>query len=366
MNIGIDARLWNESGVGRYIRNLVKGLDEKGIRDHRFTIFLGPKAYSSVNFVSPNFKKVESSVSWHTISEQISFKKVLEREDLDLVHFPYFSYPIFYNKPFVITIHDLIIDHYPTGMASSLPLPMYYAKYYAYKKIIKSAVKKAEKIIAPSNATKDELISHYKAKKDKVEVVYEGFDPLISENAAKEKLVSKNYILYVGNAYPHKNLKNLFEAFKIVRKKIDVDLVCIGRDDFFYARYEKKVHDGVYFLHSIDDSTLFAYYTNARLLAVPSLMEGFGLPVIEAMSLSCPVVSSNTKALTEIGNSACQYFDPEKIPDIAEKILRVLSDTGLRGELIKKGLLQSRKFSWEKCVDQTLKIYESCNSLRSG
>ena len=364
MNIGIDARLWYGSGVGRYIRNLVKGLDEKKIKDHSFTIFLNPKAYSSVNFLSPNFKKIESDVKWHTISEQWNFKRELDKHNFDLVHFPYFSYPIFYKKPFVITIHDLIIDHYPTGISSSLPLPLYYAKYFAYKKIIATSVKNAERIIVPSIATKNELMSHYKAKTDNVEVIYEGFDPLISENSVKEVLVSKNYILYVGNAYPHKNLKNLFEAFKIVRKKIDIDLVLIGRKDFFYDRLEKKVHEGTHFLHSVDDSTLFAYYTNAKLLVVPSLMEGFGLPLLEGMSLSCPVACSKTEALIEIGGDACSYFNPEDVGEMANALSLVLTDSAMREDLIKKGKKRVNNFSWKKCVDQTLKIYESCNSIR--
>jgi glycosyltransferase involved in cell wall biosynthesis len=364
-NIGIDARLWHESGVGRYIRNLVKGLDARNIRDVVFTIFLSPKAYDSVHFKSPNFRKVRSDISWHTISEQIRFKKQLDRENLDLAHFPYFSYPIFYRKPFVITIHDLIIDHYPTGVSSSLPLPFYYTKHFAYKKIIKSAVKNAQKIIVPSFATKAELVGHYKAKDSKVAVIYEGFDPLISENAFKEELVSKNYILYVGNAYPHKNLENLLKAYEILRKKMDIELICIGREDFFYKRL-KKNQEGIHFLHGIDDSTLFSYYTNARLLVVPSLMEGFGLPLLEAMSLSCPVVSSDTPALAEIGGDAAFYMNPEEPKKIADAIEKVLKEPDLAEELTRKGLLQSKKFSWENCIEKTIEVYEGSISLRSG
>ena len=357
-NIGIDARLWYESGVGRYIRNLVLGLDKKNIKEHEFVIFLNPKAYALVNFENRNFKKVESDISWHTLSEQIRFKKELDRQNLDLVHFPYFSYPVFYRKPFVITIHDLIIDHYPTGVSSSLPLPFYYAKHFAYKKIIKSAVKKSKKIIVPSLATKDELVSHYKAKQSKIEVIYEGFDPLISENSVKEKLISDNYILYVGNAYPHKNLGNLLKAYALIREKTNAELVCIGRDDFFYKRLEKGQR-GVHFLHSIDDSTLFSYYTNARLLVVPSLMEGFGLPLLEAMSLSCPVVSSDTPALREVGGDGAFYVDAKNPDEIAGAVRKVLADKTLQASLRKKGLARSTQFSWEKCIDKTLTVYES-------
>lgn len=358
MKIGIDARLWYESGVGRYIRNLVLGLDKKNIRGHEFVIFLNSKAYAVVNFESPNFRKVKSDVSWHTISEQIQFKKELDKESLDLVHFPYFSYPVFYRKPFVITIHDLIIDHYPTGVSSSLPLPFYYVKHFAYKKIVKSAAKKSKKIIVPSNATKDELVSHYKAKESKIEVIYEGFDPLISENSVNETLVSNNYILYVGNAYPHKNVGNLLKAYESIREKTDVELVCVGRDDFFYKKLEKG-QSGVHFLHGVDDSTLFSYYTNARLLIVPSLMEGFGLPLLEAMSLSCPVVSSDTPALREVGGDGAFYVDAKSPKEIAAAVEKVLADKTLQASLRKKGLARSMQFSWEKCIDETLKVYES-------
>jgi glycosyltransferase involved in cell wall biosynthesis len=363
MNIGIDARLWYESGVGRYIRNLVKGLDEKKLKNHTFTIFLNPKAYRLINFESPNFKKIESTISWHSFSEQIRFKMELEKENLDLIHFPYFSYPIFYKKPFVITIHDLIIDHFPTGMASSLPLPFYYAKRIGYQKIIRSAIKNAEHVIVPSNATKMELQSHYRAKNAKIDVIYEGFDQLISENSAKEPLVSKSYILYVGNAYPHKNIDMLLNAFSKLKDEIDVDLVCIGRKDFFYERLEKQEHERVHFLHNIDDSVLFEYYRHARFLIMPSLMEGFGLPILEAMSLSCPIVASNTKALVEVANDAAVYFDPKSLTDMCEVIKKVLGDDKLRSSMCKKGIEQSKKFSWKKCIDQTIKVYENCNSV---
>jgi glycosyltransferase involved in cell wall biosynthesis len=366
MNIGIDARLWYESGVGRYIRNLTRGLDQMNIRQHSFTIFLNTKAYETVNFESPNFKKIKSDIPWHTLSEQFRFKKVLDNENLDLVHFPYFSYPVFYKRPFVITIHDLIIDHFPTGVSSSLPLPFYYAKRLAYKKIISSAVKNAEKIIVPSNATKDELTSHYKAKSGKIEVIYEGFDPLISENSVKEKLISNKYILYVGNAYPHKNLQLLLEAFSAVKNKIEIELVCIGRDDFFYKKIQKHRYEGVHFLHNIDDSMLFEYYKHARFFVMPSLMEGFGLPILEAMRLACPVLCSNTPALKEIGGDAVIYFDPKNIKDLEEKMFLLFNDFKLNVELIDKGYKRSSKFLWQNTVDKTLKLYESCNSLRQG
>lgn len=359
--IGIDARLWNESGVGRYIRSLVNGIDSREIEDE-YIIFLTKDTYNSINFKNPKVTKKRADVRWHTISEQWKMKKLLEEEKLDLVHFPYFSYPVFYNRPFVITIHDLIIDNFPTGVASSLPYPLYKLKHLGYKNIVKKAVNNSKKIIVPSHATSDDLIATYKVNKNKIEMIYEGFDPLISRSKNAKKLVSKNYILYVGNAYPHKNLLKLFEAYSILKKNLDIDLVCIGRNDFFYDRLKNKIQ-GIFLLHDVDDSALFDYYTNARLFVMPSLMEGFGLPLIEAMNLSCPVIASDTKALKEIGGDACLYFDPYDSSEIVDVAKKLLFDENERKKLIKNGKIRSKKYSWDKCIDETLKVYKSCYSV---
>lgn len=364
MKIGIDARLWNESGVGRYIRNLVLKLDEKKDLKHKIVVFLNSKNFRQVNFTNPGISKVLADIKWHGISEQFQFKKIIDRENLDLMHFSYFSYPVFYKKPFVITIHDLIIHHYPTGKSSTLPLPIYYAKHFAYKKITEKAVKNSLKIITPSVATRDELIDHYHADKEKIEVIYEGFDPAISISDKKANIPNNNYILYVGNAYPHKNLPVLLKAFSNLRKKInDIDLVCIGRKDYFYERLEKENHSDVHFMHEVDDSQLFEYYKHARFLVMPSLMEGFGLPVLEAMSLSVPVICSNIPALKEIAQDAALYFKPSDESELEEKMLLLLKNRKVFKELQDKGLKCSRKYSWDTALTQTLNVYESCNRL---
>lgn len=361
MTIGIDGRLWNQSGVGRYIRNLVLGINERKV-EKDFLIFLTKEIYDKVNFTNPRIRKELSSSRWHTASEQWKFKEEIERSGVDLMHFTYFSYPVLYRRPFVITIHDLILDHFPTGVASSLPAPLYKLKHYGYKKITASAVKKAKKIIVPSIATRDEIINHYNGKLEKIEVIYEGFDGSIKQGS-NLKLVTSNFILYVGNAYPHKNLEVLLEAYEVVRKTERIELVCIGRDDFFYEKLKSKKREGVYFLHNVDDSQLFDYYRNAKLFVMPSLMEGFGLPVLEAMHLSCPVLSSNTPALKEVCGEAAIFFEPKNSKELAEKIKQAISNEKILNALAEKGKKQALKFSWDECVTKTLKVYESCNSI---
>lgn len=360
-SIGIDGRLYDESGVGRYIRNLLMGIDSRKLDDN-YVIFLTKEVYGRIEFKNTKVRKVISTSHWHTISEQWKFKEEIERQNVDLMHFTYFSYPVFYKRPFVITIHDLIIDHFPTGIASSRPKAIYKLKHFGYKKITYLGIKNSKKIIVPSFATKEQLVKHYQADSKKIEVIYEGFDPQIKYEKTKE-LVSKNYILYVGNAYPHKNLPLLFDAFKSLKNTHNIDLVCIGREDFFYKRMKNVAPDNTYFLHDVDDSQLFNYYTNARLFVMPSLMEGFGLPILEAMSLSCPVICSDTPALKEIGGDACLYFNPNNSEMVRETIQKVLSDESIRSSLIVKGKLQAKKYSWKDCVDKTINVYESRNSL---
>lgn len=361
MNIGIDARLWYETGIGRYVRNLISEIDTLQT-NNTYTIFLPKKAYKEVIFKSSSLRKVQCDIHWHSINEQFAFKKLLNKYKFDLVHFPYFSFPAYYNRPYVLTIHDLIIDHFSTGKSTTLPLPLYMAKRFFYKRIMSKGINNAKAIIAPSFATLHELEDHYAKSKGKVSVICEGFDPLLASKKT-DQLISKNYILYVGNAYPHKNLERLFKAYKKVREKIDIDLICIGPNDFFYKGYEHQNMDGVRFLHTVEDSLLSQYYTNARCLVAPSLMEGFGLPLLEAMHLSCPVLSSNIESFKEIGGTAVTYFDPNSVDDM-EKTITSFLQNGEDKEQTKEGVKRSKVFSWKKAAEETVKLYESCDRLR--
>src|SRR6266702_2246304 len=228
MRIGIDARLWNETGVGRYIRNLVWQLQILDTKNE-YVLFVSKRLKTEdLGFKNDKWKIITTDIHWHTTEEQIRFPKILEKENLDIVHFPYFSVPIFYNRPFIITIHDLIINHYPTGKASTLPSPIYYFKLMSYKFIIKQAAKKARKIIAVSQATKNEIVQHLGVLEEKIFVTYEGVienSKFKVQNVPKGILVTKfqfenqKYLLYVGNAYPHKNLERLVDAFALVVKE---------------------------------------------------------------------------------------------------------------------------------------------------
>ncbi|MBI2338431.1 glycosyltransferase family 4 protein [Candidatus Microgenomates bacterium] len=357
MRIGIDARLWNERGVGRYIRNLIKHLQVID-KSNEYVLFVRSGDIDSIKYYvsSIKHKLVKTDIRWHTIEEQLKLPSILNKEKLDLVHFPYFSVPIFYHKPFVVTIHDLILHHFPTGEASTLPLPLYKLKLLGYEFVISQAVKKAKKIITVSNATKKEIIDHLGISSGKIAVTYEGIDDALN---SKLQLKIQNYFLYVGNAYPHKNLERLLETVAMMKDKgLMINVVMVGKEDYFYRRLKEKVKkmnlvNNVIFYGEATDEELLALYKNAKALILPSLMEGFGLPALEAMASGCLVIASDIPAIREICGEAAIYFNPYNINDIANKMEAVHPSDKLA-----KGLRRAKEFSWRKMAEQTLEVYK--------
>jgi len=369
MKIGIDARLWNESGVGRYTRNLIKNLI-KIDKKNQYVIFTLSKNKTEIEkLLTKNFKIVVVNFRWHSIEEQAYFPAVLNKKKLDLVHFPYFSVPIFYKKPYVVTIHDLIIDHFPTGKASTLNPLVYGTKRLTYKFVVSKSAKKAKKIITVSNATKQEIVDHLKINSDKVVITYEGVD----KDLLKAKTVKKksDYFLYVGNAYPHKNLENLLLAYiKFSKNNPGIKLILAGKEDFFYKKIKRRINElgldkNVFIQFPKGDNELSTLYKNAIALILPSYMEGFGLPVLEAMSLKCLVLASNIRPIKEITKGQAFLFNPDSTTDIAEKMSYALSKSKEKEieEIKIKAFEIAKSFSWEKMAKETLKVYEGSISI---
>lgn len=379
MKIGIDARLWNETGVGRYIRNLVWQL-QKIDKENDYVLFVNKgSSREALQISGQKIKLVETDIRWHTIAEQVQFPKLLKKEQLDLVHFPYFSVPVRYDRPFVITIHDLIINHFPTGKASTLPFPVYNLKHLGYQFVMKQSAKKAKKIMTVSEATKQEIIDHLNAPEDKIVVTHEGVDEMVSSSKyqvvsiKKEKLDTSyllhntKYFLYVGNAYPHKNLEMLVDAFgSVVQSHPAVKLFLVGKEDFFYKRIKQRVqvsglNKSVIFKGNVSDEELTALYTSAVALVAPSLMEGFGLPPLEAMARNCTVVVSSIAAHKEVCADAASYFNPYE----KDSLVNVLEEALAKHESAeyavkrKRGAERVKRFSWEKMARQTLAVYTS-------
>ncbi len=369
--IGIDARFYGPKGkgLGRYAQKLVEYLEKTdGDSEREYYIFLKKENFDQYSPRHANFKKVLANYQWYSFAEQLRFPFFLNKFKLDLMHFCHFNVPIFYRKKFVVTIHDLILFHYPTVRNTSLNRYYYYIKLLCYKWSILSAAKRAEKIIAVSNFTKKDIVENLGVASDKIEVTYEGsgLKRRVTHGNAEEILgkydIMKPYLLYVGNAYPHKNLERLIVVYKKIKEQCpELTLVLVGGADFFYERLKKFVKErtvqGVVFPGYVPDEDLNVLYREARLYVFPSLYEGFGLPPLEALAKNIPVVSSSRTSMPEVLGDVVRYFDPEDLDSIKKAILKSLGEEGQKIEN-KKIIAQLKKFSWKQMAAQTKLIYK--------
>src|SRR5258708_1912827 len=367
--IGIDARLYQELGIGRYIRNLLSEL-QKIDRENEYYIFLLKKDFEQVK-VTPNFHKVLADFKWYGLAEQIKLPVLLKRYNLDLVHFPHFNIPILYQDKFIVTIHDLIHQNFKMRRSTTLNPLIYEVKHQVLKKVMDQAIKKSQKIITPSEFVKKQILEHWSVKDSKIVVTPEAVEDKILtvvKKMSKQKIetvlhkfkIKPPFLFYIGNAHPHKNVEGLIKAFLLLRQKYQyLQLVLAGNDHYFWQRLRKSSTDqDIIFTGYLTDEELVALYKSAQVYTFPSFSEGFGIPLLEAMACGCPVVSSNKTSLPEIGGDAAVYFDPHDLKDMTEKISKVLNEQKLRKSLIEKGQKRYKQFSWEKMAKQTLAIYQ--------
>lgn len=371
MKIGIDCRLWNQTGVGRYTRNLVNHLSKLD-KKNEYVLFFKNEDALQFQSTNPKFNVQIANFSWHSLEEQIEFPRLLNKYNLDLMHFPYFSVPFFYRRPYVVTIHDLIVNKFNTGKASTLPIFLYQLKRLGYRFIIANALKSSKKIIVPSETVKKDIKKEYGVKEEKIVVTYEGGFENASELKVKDADTPKKYFLRVGNFYPHKNIDTLLFAFKeFLKTRKDFNLVLVGKKDFFYRRVEDQIESleltkNVVFVENPGDDKMFSLYKNAVATIVPSFMEGFSLTAVEAMSSGSSLIASDIKVHREICQEGALYFDPNSKEDLVLIMELLTKDSKVRKELVVKGKEIAKKYSWEKMARETLKIYESSISLRQS
>ncbi len=385
MRIAIDARFFGTgTGIGRYIEQLILNLEkidqsppapsagQGGIPsagEDEYFILINKENESKYQPLKSNFKKVVVDIPWYGLEEQIKLPKVLKNLKVDLVHFPHFNVPFFYNQPFIVSIHDLILTKYPSQRATTLSPLKYFFKNFLYRIIIKHAINKAQAVITMANFTKDEIIKKFEIVETQgiasVRVIYEGLTKLENNNVQidlKKYGITKDFFLYVGNAYPHKNLEFLIQAFQKFKK--DYQLVLIGKKDYFYQRLEKfiknlNLENKVILTDYVSDQDLSLFYQRAQAYVFPSLCEGFGLPPLEAMQFSLPVLASNTSCLPEILQDAVLYFYPKDQDDLLEKLDKIINDQELRERLIINSQKLLLKYNWQTMAEETLKIYKN-------
>lgn len=356
MIIGIDgneANIEKRVGIGEYAFELLEQFERFTIHDIRFTIYLKnkPLAHMPKERDGWRYKIIGPRKMWTQFA--LPFDLFFSHRKPDVFFTPSHYAPRFSPVKTVISIMDL----------SYIKFPELFNKddLYQLKNWTKYSAQKASKIFTISNASRDDIIKEYKLNSDNVVVTYPGIK-METQNSKSKLNINGKYVLFVGTLQPRKNITRLIEAFAKLKEK-DVSLVIVGKKGWQYeeilsAPRKFGVGDRVRFLDFVSGADLPSLYKNALCFALPSLYEGFGLPVLEAMKYGCPVVTSNVSSLPEAGGDAALYFNPEDIDDIAKTLESVIQNPELRKELIKKGYEQIKKFSWEKTAKETLRVLE--------
>ena len=374
MRIGIDARFYGSigKGLGRYTEKLIEHL-EKIDSENQYVVFLRRENFDDYIPSQKNFRKVLADYSWYGWREQLLFPLLLFRHRLDLVHFPHFNVPILYGKKFVVTVHDLILLRFPTVQNTTLGWMGYTFKYALYRIVIATAIRRAFSVLTVSTFTKEDIVAHYPLAAGKVFVTKEAADEncfFVNEEGVLRILDHfglggtshygriEKYFLYVGNAYPHKNLEAIIAIAKVFS---EYRFVFVGKEDFFSLRLQATVSDitNVSFIGFVSDHDLSVLYRNAVAYLFPSRYEGFGLPGLEAMQYGLPVIASNRGSLPEIYGDAALFFDPDDANDMERAIRRLLGFSDDERECLRKrGFAQGSMFRWSDMTEATLSVYQ--------
>ncbi len=356
-HIVIDARLIN-STTGRYIERLVTYLQEVDT-ENQYTILVPEKDVDCWKPRNTNFIVKIANYDIYSFAEQIGFKRFLNKLKPDLVHFTMPQQPIGYKGKKVTTFHDMtLLKTYNSDKNWFVYKSKQKIGSYVFKKVAETS----DHLIAISQFTKKELQEFTPIKDDKISLIYEASD--VSNIAPKKyQLPFKKYILYVGQQSDYKNIKRLGDAHQILLAKYpDLGLVLVGKKNSSALATEtyfnERNYKNIIFTGFVEDPQLSWLYSNAQAYVFPSLMEGFGLPGLEAMGYGTPVVSSNATCLPEVYGQAAHYFNPLDTSDMAEAIDQVLSNDHLRTRLAKAGFKQIKKYSWKKMAIETHKVYK--------
>jgi glycosyltransferase involved in cell wall biosynthesis len=386
MRIGIDARtILNPEkgeaiGVGHYTYQLIRHLLEID-HENEYVLFFDFRVREKD---VKKFTKLNVKIKFYPFSDykkylpgaynEILGMATLAREKLDIIHStsPSSRIPTSYRGKTIVTVHDL----------ASYKLPDIFPKLKVakFKATTNLMVNKADKIIAVSNSTKNDLCSIFGCSQDKVSVIYSGFDKRLLEESkvSREKVLEKygindgkKYILFLGTLEPVKNLTRLFEAYKIFKEKCqkgngscDYKLVVAGKNGWLGKEYRQAVKDlgiakDVIFTGYIIGDELVPLFKNAEFFVMPSLYEGFGTTVLEAFATGTPAIVSNVSSIPEIAGDAALMVNPLDVQEIAEAMVRMSADDKLRYDLRQKGFQQVEKFNWEKTAKETLEVYRS-------
>jgi glycosyltransferase involved in cell wall biosynthesis len=350
LTIALDARMINHSGIGTYMKNLINAL----AGDYKL-ILLGNPPEIKKHIKTEEIEIINFQPPIYSVSEQVKYP--LNIPECDLYMSTHYNIPLFpiKAKKRIVIIYDM--NHFAFYDQLSAAKKVY------TKLMMNGAIKLSDTIITISEFSKSEIIKYLNVNNNKIKVVHFGIDPdIIRTELKKDVSLSvkgpEKYLLFVGNVKPHKNLINLLRAFEILLKSgSDYKLVIAGKKEGFItgdkAVFElveenKLLNQNVIFTGHVENGELYNYYKNASVFVFPSLYEGFGIPPLEAMICSCPVIASHLASIPEICGDAVLYINALDPADIAEKINLLIEDKSLRNELVHKGYLQVDRFPLTK------------------
>ncbi len=369
MRIGINGRLLlkEKTGVGNYTENLYRHL-KKILPEDEILLYDDERKNE---LLYPPLQKIQKR--WirkplYLLWLNFLFPSLLKKDGVDLLHSPNFTPPLHLNIKSVVTFHDMVFFKFPELRDSYL-----YWKYSV--KITPILAKVADRVIAISESAKKDILEYLPIDEGKIDVVYEGvedsFRPIYDqenlEDCRKRYNLPSKFILSLGAIEPRKNLINLVKAYanvlKVNSQLSEIKLVIAGKRASGYAELLKTIkdlsfQDQIIFTGYIPEADLPLIYNLAKVLAFPSLYEGFGLPPIEAMACGIPVLVSNIPALREVVGDAGGLVNPLDTGDIAKSLYNLLTDSALYSKMRGRGLSRSKFFSWERCARETLKVYE--------
>src|SRR5680860_116029 len=362
MKIGIDASrafIEKKTGTEEYSYRLIKNLTLLDTSGHQIFLYIRNKDKIDFNLPENFFgKKIKKNRLW----TQFGLSKEMKKNPVDVLFVPSHSVPFIHPSKTVATVHGLEYKHHPES--------------YFWKERIKLefntliSVKWAKKIIVPSESTKRDVMKFYKIDADKIKVVYHGVEST-KYQVLSIKQQDKKYFtfLYIGRLEKRKNLVNLIKAFELFRKrhyimssaKKGYKLILAGKEGFGFEEINSAIQqspykDDIIVKSYVPESEKEELYQKASVFVLISLYEGFGLPILEAMSHGVPVICSNVSSIPEIAGEAGLLVNPIDIEEIAIEFEKIICNQDLKNDMIEKGYENVKKFSWEKCAKETLDV----------
>lgn len=380
MRIGIEAqRLFrpHKHGMDRVALELIRSL-QKIDKENEYFIFVKPDVDNKVVFSTDNFHIVEIEGGAYPIWEQFKLPKLAKAHNCDILHCTSNTAPLALQMPLVTTLHDVIFKEGSVLEQLTSSASWYQKIGNLYRRlIVNSIVKKSQRLITVSNFERQNISKIYKLDSSKIQTVHNGVSECfkaVVDNKARAKVKQKynlpeQFLLHLGNTDPRKNTARVLKAFYmyIYVYTEDLKLVIVGLNESKLSTIlksidlEEELSDKIILTGYVVDTDLPILFSLSELFLFPSLREGFGIPIIEAMACGTPVITSNTSSMPEVAGDAACLVNPNSTENIYEAIAKVRSDKNYKNQLTEKGLARYTKFTWENAARQVLGIYQTFN-----